>query len=222
MHISSFSVSGYRSLKDVKITGMLPVCIFHGLNNTGKSNILSVLETIFRRKLRTEETTAVTEVLKQERRGNIWQGRITNFRDNFYKNGKEDIDFTVSITFADSELDFLREPLKQLKPYLAKPSYEKVLILDGKIRYFDDESADMLLDRAVFNNKDHVVFEVDESGKKSFFPKLTTLNAGQSLAYFEELMNLLADSFALLPADRYLTIEQELDESKGEFVLTPK
>jgi AAA15 family ATPase/GTPase len=59
MYISAFSISGYRSLRDVEIKDMLPICIFHGLNNSGKSNILSAMETIFRRKLVVEETTQV-------------------------------------------------------------------------------------------------------------------------------------------------------------------
>jgi len=66
---------------------MLPVCIFHGPNNSGKSNILAAMETIFRRKLLVEETT-VGEVTKHEREGSFWQGGITQFRDNFYGGGK--------------------------------------------------------------------------------------------------------------------------------------
>ena len=58
MYISSFAISGYRSLKKVEITKMLPVCIFHGLKSSGKSNILSAIETIFRRKILVEDTTS--------------------------------------------------------------------------------------------------------------------------------------------------------------------
>jgi hypothetical protein len=85
----------------------------------------------------------------------------------------------------------------------------------------DDDTAEMILERAVFN-RIHVVFEVDMAGKKSFFPKLTKLSAEQRLAYFERLMNMLADSFVVLPSDRYLTREVAPDEVKGEFPLSPK
>ena len=94
MYISSFNISGYRSLKNIQIPKMLPVCIFHGLNNSGKSNILSAIETIFRRKLLVEDTTfselkkvgegtKFEEVTKKlERVGSFWQGRIVEFKDN--------------------------------------------------------------------------------------------------------------------------------------------
>ena len=220
MYISYFSISGYRSLKDVKINAMLRVCIFHGLNNSGKSNILSALETIFCRKVLVEETT-VGGVTKHERKANFWQGRISQFRDNFYCNEKQDIVFSVSITFTHEELAFLMDVLKNLHAPLAKPGHKKVLTLSGRIKYVDEDTADMVLERAVFNEH-HVLFEVDKDGKKSFFPKLPKLTAEEKLAYFEELMNMLADSFTLLSSNRYLTAEGALEESKEELSLSPK
>jgi predicted ATPase len=220
MYISSFTISGYRSLKDVTISGMLPVCIFHGLNNSGKSNILSAMSTVFSRKILVEETT-VGEVTKHERKGSFWQGRISQFKDNFYCNEREDITFSVSATFADEELAFLKAILKDLHSSLAKPGHNKILALSGRIKYVDDDTADMVLEKAVFN-KHYAVFEVDGAGKKSFFPKLSKLTAEQRLAYFEKLMDLLADSFALLPSDRYLTSEGALEESKEAFSLSAK
>ena len=182
MFISSFAISGYRSLKKVEITKMLSVCIFHGLNNSGKSNILSAIEAIFRRKILAEDTifsevqkdaevTKVEEVTKKlERVGSFWQGRITEFKDNFYLNGKKDITFSVTVCFDDDELKFLEKILKSLDPSLAPGKHRKELTLNGRIKYFDEASADMVLERAVFNKK-YVVFEVDDDGKKSFFPK---------------------------------------------------
>ena len=217
MYISSFSISGYRSLKDVKITDMKPVCIFHGPNNSGKSNILSALETIFRRKLLIEETVVGDVRQPHERQGSFWLGRITQFRDNFYGGGKEDIAFEVSVTLADAELKFLREILTQLHNSLGKLSkdggHDKVLKLTGRIKYVDEDTADLVLERAVFN-RTHVVFEIDVAGKRNFFPKLAKLTAEQRLGFFEQLMNLLNDSFALVPSDRYLTTEIAVEEPK--------
>ncbi len=226
MYISSFAISGYRSLKDVQIPKMLPVCIFHGLNNSGKSNILSAIETIFRRKLVVQETTVdqptrIEQVTKHEREGNFWQGRITEFRDNFYLNGKADIRFCVSVTFSGDELVAFKSVLKELKPFLAEAGHNKILELEGRITYADDDSAEMVLKRAVFNKR-YVVFEMDASGKRSFFPTVKALSADVRFAQFEDLMNLLADSFTLLPSDRYLTREQMALESTSELPLTPK
>jgi predicted ATPase len=220
MYISSFAISGYRSLKNVTISGMRRVCIFHGLNNSGKSNILSAMATIFSRKTLVEETT-VAEVTKHERQGSFWQGRISQFKDNFYCNEKEDITFSVSVTFRNEELAFLNPVLQDLHPSLARPGHDKVLTLSGRIKYVDDDTADMVLEKAVFN-RIHVVFEVDGAGKKSFFPKLGKLTAEQRLAHFEDLMNLLPDSFALLASDRYLVSEVAIEGSKETLSFSPK
>lgn len=226
MYISSFAISGYRSLKNVNIPKMLQVCIFHGLNNSGKSNILSAIETIFRRKLVVEETTIdqttkIEQVTKHEREGNFWKGRIIGFRDNFYLNGKKDIKFSVSVTFSDDELIPFREIMEHLKPFLAKAGHDKILQLDGKIKYIDDDSAEMLLERAVFN-KHYVVFQMAGSSKTGFFPEVKVLKEQDRFAQFEKLMDLLADSFALLPSDRYLTSEQMAPASTNRPTLTPK
>jgi AAA15 family ATPase/GTPase len=212
MYISAFAISGYRSLKDVEIKGMLPICILHGLNNSGKSNILSAIETIFRRKLLVEETTTA-DVTTHKREGSFWQGRITDFAHNFYLNGKVDITFSVSVTFSDAEVSFMKDVLTKLHPSLAHAGHNKILTLDGRITYVDDNSAEMVLEKTVFN-KTHVVFEIDKEGKKSFFPGIKDLTPDKQLSYFEELMNLLADAFKVLPSDRYLTSEKLSEEPR--------
>jgi hypothetical protein len=79
----------------------------------------------------------------------------------------------------------------------------------------------MVLERAVFNTH-YVVYEVDKSGKKSFFPKVKDLTEEVRIGQFERLMDLLSDSFALLPADRYLTTERGIRDSETEMLLSPK
>lgn len=220
MHVSSFSISGYRSLLDVHIRDMRRVCIFHGLNNTGKSNILSALETIFQRKVWLDETETAGGVTTHERQGGFWRGRIPHFRDNFYQGRKDDITFSVSITFEHNELAFLHEHLAKLAKHFAKPEYDKKLILSGKMKYLDDDTAEMVLESAKFNNE--VVFELGPAGAQAYFPKLKSLNPDVQLRLFETLMNLLSDSFAVLPSDRYLTAESVEDASNKVPVLTPK
>jgi predicted ATPase len=220
MYISGLSISGYRSLKDVEIRDMLPVCIFHGLNNSGKSNILSALETLFRRKEVVEETV-VSEVTTHKRKGSFWQGRITGFRDNFYKNGKSDITFSVSVAMTHTELKFMADVLEELNANLVKTDREKIVTLSGKISYVDEDNAEMVLGQVVIG-KNNVIFQVDGGGKKAFFPKLTKLTAEKRLASFEALMDRLADSFVLLQSDRYLTVEQALDGAGELSSLTSK
>ena len=124
MYISALAISGYRSLKNVEIRSMLPICIFHGPNNSGKSNILSAIETIFRRKLVVEDTmTADVTTLRRE--GSFWQGRIADFAHNFYLNGRDDITFSVSVTFGRAELDFMQDVLKELHTSLAGTGHDR-------------------------------------------------------------------------------------------------
>jgi AAA ATPase domain len=222
MYISSFSISGYRSLMDVKIKNMKSVCILHGLNNTGKSNVLSALATIFERKVQSQQTETTDELKTHERKVNFYQGRIDNFRDNFYQGGKADITFSVSITFEDRELSFLREVLGKLAKYLEEATRDKVLFVNGRIQYLDEDTAEMILDKVYFNNESHVVFETGPGESKSFFPKLATMELAQRVKHFDILMNLLADSFALVPSDRYLTAESVSEDSIEPISLTPK
>lgn len=222
MYIAEFKISGYRSLKDIHIKEMLPVCIFHGLNNSGKSNILSAIETIFCRKELVQDVIVDKDIKDEQvkqpskRVGPFWKGRINGFRDNFYLNGKDDIEFTISIAFKkDSELNFLKDVLKYLKT-----QNTKILTLSGRIRYVDNESADMILEHAVFNGR-LVVYEADGE-KKSFFPVAEKISQTKRVEHFDALMDMLADSFALLPSDRYLTSEKEAKEPIDKLPLTPK
>ncbi len=238
MYISSFNISGYRSLKDVKIPGMLPVCIFHGLNNTGKSNILAALETIFRRKLSIDETTTAAGVTSPgAKESSFWHGQIAGFKDDFFQNGREDITFAVDITFSDSELDPFRGILSKLKPSLKtnikgrlgkvpqvsllKKNRPKVLRLEGRITYRDENSANMVLQTAVFN-REYIVYSSDRTGKRDFFPTVSETSSEEKLRQFDQLMGLLANSFALMPADRYLTGEHLPSEESVQVPLTAK
>jgi predicted ATPase len=45
--LTEFRVSGYKSLYDCTIPGLLPINVFHGDNNVGKSNILEALGIFF-------------------------------------------------------------------------------------------------------------------------------------------------------------------------------
>ncbi len=48
MILTEFQAKGYKSLYDCTIPGLLPINVFHGDNNVGKSNILEALDIFFR------------------------------------------------------------------------------------------------------------------------------------------------------------------------------
>ena len=87
MKVRQFYVDGFRSLKETKVTGLPTKCIFHGDNESGKSNLLLALDAIFRSKesvpalaLKHEETDDA-----QPRRSTpFWHGEIPDFGENFY------------------------------------------------------------------------------------------------------------------------------------------
>jgi hypothetical protein len=126
------------------------------------------------------------------------------------------------VVFNHDELKFLHDILKQFHPSLGKSSkdggHDKELTLTGKIKYVDEDTADLVLEKAVFNKK-YVVTELGDANKRTFFPKIPKLTSEKSLALFEELMNLLADAFVLVPSDRYLTSEFVVEESKDASAL---
>lgn len=47
MRIEKFWAKGYRSLRDVELSGMGPFVVFYGPNGSGKSNVLAAIETLF-------------------------------------------------------------------------------------------------------------------------------------------------------------------------------
>ncbi len=59
MMLTKFQVSGYKSLYDCTISDLLPINVFHGDNNVGKSNILEALEIFFRALTRWKGTVNV-------------------------------------------------------------------------------------------------------------------------------------------------------------------
>ncbi|MCX6376171.1 MAG: AAA family ATPase, partial [Armatimonadetes bacterium] len=51
MRIRQLNVKGYRSLRDVVLTGLGDFTVIYGDNNTGKSNVLAFLEMVFAPKI---------------------------------------------------------------------------------------------------------------------------------------------------------------------------
>jgi AAA15 family ATPase/GTPase len=211
MYISHFEINNYRSLKGVKINGLLSVCIFHGLNNSGKSNILSALEMIFKRKL--EEGTP-----NKWRPVRFWRGRIENFTDNFFKNDRKDITFSVTVSFEHAEVEPFMEILKKLKTHLEKPSYKKDLTLVGRIKYIDEHIANAELE-CVTLNTDYKIMTSSVGKGLELFPGLKDVSNEKKLQTFERIMDLMNDSFVVIPSNRFLTTEAE--SGKKDLPMTP-
>src|SRR5437868_318305 len=98
MFISALKIDNFRSLKGVQVTDMRPVCIFHGPNNCGKSNILSTMNAILKEKYSPEAPVPVGPNQTFARKTSpFYKGRLDNFVDNFYFNTRAPIQFTLSL-----------------------------------------------------------------------------------------------------------------------------
>lgn len=199
MYISYLDVSNFRSLKKVKIENLKNVTIFHGLNNSGKSNILSFMEIVLKPK------TVLTDAISNPQL-NIWRGNIANFNDNFYKNLNKDITFELRIVFDKNELKKYKDLLGQLSIYLTKDNYAKFVCLKGSIKHVDDSNAYMYMHEVSLNNK-FTILNIKDNGDIELIPKLNNLRNDEKLVFFEDLMNLLKDSFKVVSSNRYLTSE---------------
>lgn len=192
---------------------MLPVCIFHGLNNSGKSNILSALETIFKRKIE-------GDIKDQQRPVRFWSGRIEHFADNFYKNSLDDINFSVGVKFDHSELKPFIPILKKFSDHFEKSSYSKELIVNGRITYEDEITANTSIESVLLNTK-HIIMRSSPGKGLELFPKINRVSSEKRLRNFEGIMDLMNDSFVVIPSNRFLTSETESDKKDLPLALAP-
>jgi hypothetical protein len=130
MQVSRLSIDGFRSLKESTINDIGPVTIFHGLNNSGKSNILAALDAIFSHKVQVDTTVVRGTTTASKRARSFYEGRIENFRDNFYFNQVRKIPFRVSVVFDDEELAAYEEMLGQI-PSKEPDSKTRIKLGDG-------------------------------------------------------------------------------------------
>ena len=84
MYIHQFSVSNYRSLKNINVGDLSSAVILYGENNSGKSNILSFLDMVFRQKYTDEVTQTPDGKAVQMKSRGFWTGQIIDFSNNFY------------------------------------------------------------------------------------------------------------------------------------------
>ena len=198
MYIRQFAIDNFRSLKDVRIPQLNKITLLHGDNDVGKSNILSALEIIFKSK---EFTTEV--VLTATRQGNI-----ANFNDNYYRNTFDPISFSVTVRFDAGELLTLAKSHETISGTLCKGNNPNDLVIQGQIERTGIDTASQKLEKAKLNNK--IIYEISDEGQATYFSSFDTSSESERYIAFEDLMNLLNDSFVLVPSRRYLTAEKDM------------
>lgn len=211
MYIHKFSVKNYRSLKDVTVGDLSNAVILYGENDSGKSNILSFLEIIFQPKYIEETTETTGETFVNKKPSGFWNGQIDNFSNNFYRNNQEPITFSVLIKIERSELLKLNNLPKKFVAKLPKNHDEDVLIIEGQITSMGedrDDKAEMSLIGAEFNQKR---FYDGTKETPEFLPAkdFQELSPAERRDVFDGVMNSLDNAFLRIPADRFLSEEQE-------------
>lgn len=206
MYIQRINISGYRSLWDVTIGNLGPVNIFYGDNNTGKSNILAALETLFRIEAVEEMETAV---------GRFLQGTLPNFVDNFtMKPGGERVEairFQVRLGLDDRDLQNLAAFSEFIERHnIFESGHNQRVQLDTEITPLTRNQAMKTVMRASINNKLFYDRSLPETNR--FFPALmkqAAIEDRQGPA--EELFQYLVNSFVRVSAGRFLQSETSVE-----------
>jgi AAA15 family ATPase/GTPase len=143
MKIEKFHITNYRSLVDFKIDAFDSTTIFYGLNNAGKSNIISALHTIFKRKPQFNQGETSGPI-------NFYTGMLPDFTSNFFN--QDDlltIDFSVGLSATTDEF-YITDDIKKL----FKPAVKKMTIeVNGQISKSKrlEGAAEILLTTVIVN-----------------------------------------------------------------------
>ncbi len=214
MLIRELQIKNYRSLRDLKTPSLPSAVVFHGANNSGKSNILLALHTIFSAKsvgtgLSLPQEVSGTTPPPPDRKTPFWQGVIFNFADSFYMGTANHVDFSVRLEVPASHFEKLQDVA--LLNGLLGQGHEYQLKLVGKINRFGADG-EIVLDTAHLNNKP--IF--NRRGENvDWFPSLdASVEATRKRGLVEAILDTFTDSVYVVPANRYLmTNEIETDAS---------
>ncbi len=208
MFIQQLSVKNYRSLRDVQIGNLKPVVVFYGDNDSGKSNILSVLYDVFRPKH--EQVLPGTETTQAPVSASVfWRGEIDDFSDNFYKNQSEPIEFTIVVRFSRQEIEVITGT-PEVSAQLSEENDNANLTITGRIEPVGSDRAKMVLVEARLNDKSF--YSTDDTGPK--YLSDFGLPAAQALDAFNKVMGSLDSGFIRVPANRFIATEKEMPSSE--------
>ena len=203
MKVREFHIRGFRSLKDTKVSGLTPKNIFYGENNSGKSNLLLILETIFQSK-ETGPGIFLDEDLFDENLPRhptpFWQGYISDFSENFYMGGDDSIEFEVFLQVEPSFiLDFDETGfLESLK----EEGHDFRVKLFGRIERAANNGA-MKLIEVQLNGEPAMQLE---NGSRDWLPNYQAPSDVKQ-RIVESVLQAFTDQVKIVPASRFLSEE---------------
>ena len=215
MKVREFHVDGFRSLKETRVTGLAPKCIFHGDNGSGKSNLILALEMIFRSKESIPRLLSDEENIESEQPRHttpFWQGQIPNFSENFYMGKSEPITFEVLLLVAPNLLTNLDE--EGILESLEESRHDFRMKLKGQITRREDVGV-MALTEIDINSKPAMR---KMKGSAEWLPdhKAPT-DVKQRVV--ENVLDSFTDQVRVIPASRFLSEEAY---STDEAILCPE
>ncbi|MBE0539185.1 MAG: AAA family ATPase [Ignavibacterium sp.] len=209
MRIIDISVTNFKSFARLDKLKLTKVNMVFGLNNSGKSNLLKLIEIIFRVKRNPE---SITQAIVDEKlatytnvsEGNFWLGWIENepfiFRSN---NRNEPITFSFTIGLSNDEIISLGSTGVNLLSNFPMFGSEHILNFSGDIISINNFVSKMRVTDVVFN-------KIKIFDGKVYFP---TIQASELLFdnqdSFDSLMSLMNNCVKFLDNDRYFDHEKE-------------
>ena len=206
MKVSYFRVTNFRSLRKIEIKECESTTLFYGENNTGKSNILSAFEAIFKTKVPKPAVTPPSDASPPSPMAqNFWSGLLEPFGDNFYHNSKGDIEFDIHLAVENRELESVRDGLVLLNKDIFSKTLD--LGLKGRFIYIDRNSAEMKLDAVGVN--EYSAFAIDAKGAHQYFqPLAEALDQAKRVQLFERLLEPFNDCFKVVSCSRVIVDEE--------------
>ena len=228
MQISEIQIDGFRSLVKLTIDKFQNLNVFHGFNNSGKSNILAFLELIFKRKLQELDVlytleNGTRETRREKRPVYFWKGNIENFSDNFFKDKADTISFSVSLTFLITEMNPPAHAFPAFFNKMLKKDSENKILMDGNIKKINSNEALFLLSKVTLNKDVLLVIDPEERDYK-FIPSLEKIELSLKSEAVEKLLSQFNDAVKVISCHRFLSEEREADKKEriADVTLTPE
>jgi len=205
VRIRSFQVWNFRSLASVTVGSLTDLVVFHGDNNTGKSNLLAALNFIFQSKVVEEELPVGVEKPPPARTTPFYYGKLKGFGDNFRWGCDDPIRFEVRLEADDAELAAIRDVDRVAARVPAGKGHSNWITLSGVIERSEDDG-DMRLEKARLNKG--TFYEADPTGGREFFAGLDSeFSPEERQQAAESLLLYMTDLFMVVGSDRFLTTE---------------
>jgi predicted ATP-dependent endonuclease of OLD family len=202
MILKSLKIDGFKSLVNTSLSNTSSLNMLYGYNNSGKSNILKIIDLVFRSKRQSDSGYV-----------NFYTGYVEN--SGFFYNlnkGNESIPFEFKFQLEKTELKGVINAsyLKEFEAIYYKGNNHTYIQLNiyGEIRKINFDLSEIQLIKVDVNNLS--LFKKDDPNE--YLTEAVTQGAKAGLTengydIFQSVMNIFNDCFLFLDNDRYFVNE---------------